>query len=157
VLHHHWCAVCNFNATLLLHSKDLFNDSNKSGDWLVNDVKISTLKPGALPLQAFRWCSCASPGLRTLRQAPQLQALLHALYVRFISHASCSLPQLGLHVCTRRHSPHVMLIAVIVLTPQGRKQWHRSQLEKLNSMGPGAQYAATGQPVRILQTLQCRS
>lgn len=30
---------------------------------------------------------------------------------------------------------------------QGRKQWHRSQLEKLNSMGPGEQYAATGQPV----------
>jgi hypothetical protein len=31
---------------------------------------------------------------------------------------------------------------------QARTVWHRGQLEKLNSMGPGAQYAATGQPVR---------
>jgi hypothetical protein len=32
---------------------------------------------------------------------------------------------------------------------QARTVWHRSQLEKLNSMGPGAQYAATGLPVRF--------
>lgn len=38
---------------------------------------------------------------------------------------------------------------------QGRKQWHRSQLEKLNSMGPGAQYAATGQPVTTCAAQTC--